>query len=97
MKVPVLSGQIDGRNRVIANTLEITYFLASKYPNLIPDAHADKIKRLLTDLHSIHFFSVSFDKLPFVGTNNLAGVRKRLEDPTVSDHYRKLLEHKIHV
>ena len=71
--------------------------MASKYPDLIPDAHAAKIRQYLVDLHAINYFSLSFPGKPGVAQHLENTVLARLEKRDISERYRKALDFKLHV
>ena len=79
------------------DSLKITLFMATKYPDLVPDAHAAEIRRSLTDLHTLNYFSLSFPGRKGVGERLENRVLQRLEQKGISDRYRKALEFKLNV
>lgn len=81
----------------IADSLKITYYIASKFADLIPDAHAAKIRQFLIDLHAINFFSLSFPGRPGTGELLRNAVQERLDRTDISVRYRKALEFKLDV
>jgi hypothetical protein len=79
------------------DSLKQTYFLAERYPSLIPAAHDAQIRQLLRDLHALNYFSLSFPGRPHIAKGFEAAVLRRLEDPDISERYRKALEFKLNV
>jgi hypothetical protein len=77
--------------------LEITNYVAARYPSLIPKQHETQIQELLVELHSLNYFSLSFPGRAAVAHGFVAAAERRLADPTISDRYRKALEFKITV
>ncbi|CEJ54245.1 hypothetical protein PMG11_00565 [Penicillium brasilianum] len=67
-----------------------------RYPNLIPESHGEIITSLLKKLHEVNYFSLSYTD--FGGARVAAGlaeaVENLLQDPNISDRYRKALEFK---
>jgi hypothetical protein len=81
----------------MADSLKITFYMGSKYPDLIPDAHAANIRQFLIDLHGLNYFSLSFPGRPGVAQHIQNTVLQRLEEKSISDRYRKALEFKLKV
>jgi hypothetical protein len=79
----------------IPDSLEMTFYMASRYPDLIPRAHEVQIRQLLIDLHALNYFSLSFPGRPAVAQGFKDAVLRRLAGPDVSDRYRKALEYKL--
>ena len=78
----------------LPDSLNITFFMASIYPSLLPTAHDGQIKYWLKELHTLNFFSLSFAAMPKVAEGILNAVDARLADSNISDRYRKALEFK---
>lgn len=87
------------RGTPIEDSLQITLFVAERYPNLIPESHKEEITSLLKELHGVNYFSLSYAE--FGGARVAAGlaaaIDKLLQDPNISDRYRKALEFKLGV
>jgi hypothetical protein len=81
----------------MADSLKMTFYMGSKYPDLIPDAHAAEIRQFLINLHRLNYFSLSFPDRPGVAQYIQNAVLQRLEDKGISDRYRKALEFKLNV
>ncbi|KIY04204.1 uncharacterized protein Z520_00897 [Fonsecaea multimorphosa CBS 102226] len=81
----------------IADSLEITEYMAERYPSLIPKEHEQLIRRLLVDLHALNFFSLSFPGRPTVAAGMKAAVVRRLQMPGISERYREALKFKLTV
>ncbi|KAF9885394.1 hypothetical protein FE257_013012 [Aspergillus nanangensis] len=94
-QVPVLASA--ELKRPIADSLEITFFLAEHYPSLIPDSHREQIVSLLKDLHSLNYFSLSFTGRAGVADMFKKSVLDRLNTPGISRRYRDALTFKLGV
>jgi hypothetical protein len=94
-KVPVLTSP--SLPFPIADSVDITHYLAALYPSLIPPTHAYLITQLLQELHNLNFFSLSFANKPPLAQGYKAGVLRRLkgEAGELSERYRKALEYKL--
>ena len=44
----------------VENSLDITLFIAKRYPDLIPERHHEQTTALPDELHSLNYFSLSF-------------------------------------
>jgi glutathione S-transferase len=60
MQVPVLANAAV-LGTPIADSLEITWYIADRYPSLAPAEHKEDIDHLLRDLHALNYFSLSFE------------------------------------
>ncbi|KAK6371464.1 hypothetical protein LTS17_008714 [Exophiala oligosperma] len=94
-QVPVLS--CIGKSGNIPDSLKMTFYMASKYPELMPVAHEKQIRQLLIDLHALNYFSLSFPGRMDVIQGIVDSIKTRLEDPTISNRYRKALEFKLSI
>lgn len=94
MQVPVLTYPILLPSP-IPDSLEITYYIATQYPSLIPDNHKAQIIELLKELHSINYFSLSFGSRPASADAQKAAVEQKLAQTGISEKYRKALEYKL--
>ena len=81
----------------IADSLKITYFLASRFPKLIPSEKEEEIRQYLADLHALNYFSLSFPGRPEVAQGFETTIKRLLADQAISDRYRKALEFKLSV
>ncbi len=79
----------------MADSLRITFYMASRYPELLPDPHAAEIRQFLTDLHALNYFSLSFPGRPAAAKHLENTVLRRLEQPDMSVRYRRALEFKL--
>ena len=79
----------------IPDSLKMTFYMASRYPDLIPSEHEAQIRQLLIDLHALNYFSLSFPGRAHIAQGFADAVSRRLEDPDISDRYRKALEFKL--
>ena len=79
----------------ITDSLDITYYIAERYPTLMPPEHKQSIIDLLGDLHEINYFSLSFGDKPERAKGQAKAIRDRIADPTISSEYRNALEYKL--
>ena len=75
----------------IPESVYITFYIAERYPNLIPN---DRVPALLKELHTVNFFSLSFTKRPRTAKPVVLQLLARQD---ISDRYRKALEYKVTV
>jgi hypothetical protein len=61
---------------------------------LIPAVHAEEISRLLSDLHNINFFSLTFAGKPQGQHAALAKLNEKLKED-ISGRYRTAIDTKI--
>ena len=61
----------------------------------MPSDKEEEIRQYLTDLHALNYFSLSFPGRPVIAKGLETSVSRRLEDPAISDEYRKALEFKL--
>ena len=80
----------------IDDSLEITHFLAERYPSLIPASHKAQISDLLAELHALNYFSLSFTGREYVADGFKQNVFKRLGED-ISPRYRDALTFKLGV
>ena len=90
-KVPVLTYPALGEP--LPDSVDITHYIAERYPQLRPDEIAEEIKQHLLELHSLNFFSLSFGSRPQQAEALVAAIDERLK-MDISDGYRKALEFK---
>jgi glutathione S-transferase len=83
--------------RPVADSLDITFYLAEHYPSLMPSDHETDIKRLLRELHSINFFSLSFTGKPHLAEGFKLAVSKRLNQVGISQRYADALRYELEV
>ena len=93
-QVPVLTSP--SLDKSIADSLEITHFLAERYPSLIPASHEKEISCLLTELHALNYFSLSFEGKDYVAEGFKKSVLERLNGD-ISPRYRDALTFKLGV
>ncbi|KAG4442870.1 hypothetical protein IFR05_001666 [Cadophora sp. M221] len=79
----------------IPDSLDITHYIASNYPSLLPEEFKDRIVELLKELHDINYFSLSFGNKPTAAKAQEALVEKKLAQTDMSEVYRKALEYKL--
>jgi glutathione S-transferase len=94
MQVPVLANAAV-LGTPIADSLEITWYIADRYPSLPPAEHKEDIDRLLRDLHPLHYFSLSFEGKPHVPASIRAAVVQPMENPEISQRHRDALAYKL--
>ena len=92
LQVPVLA-PVNSKD-TIPDSLEITKYLAKSYPSLIPASHADEIRRLLSQLHSLNYFSLSFTGRPEAPRGAKAFLEKQLGGD-ISERYREAIKVKV--
>lgn len=92
MQVPVLA-PVNSKN-TIPDSVEITKYLARSYPTLLPASHGREIKQLLSELHGISFFSLTFAGKPQRHLASKAYLQDRLNDQ-ISERYRATIKDKI--
>ncbi|KAJ9618017.1 hypothetical protein H2204_013247 [Knufia peltigerae] len=92
-QVPVLLTPA-GQEGPITDSLEMTLYMASRYPSLIPSQYKEEIENFLTDLHALNYFSLSFPGRPQIAQKLVEAVQRRLDDPSISDRHRKAMEFK---
>lgn len=94
-QVPVLVNLQDGT--IIPDSLELTYYLAKWFPDLVPDVHAEKIKSGLQRIHALPYFTLSFGGHPaqHLPMQTMEDMRKLLAQDDLSEEYRKVLQMKL--
>ena len=95
-EVPVLvpGNTKSSNNQPIPESVDITYYIASRYPSLLPKRHEDEIKRLIEALHHINFFSLTFTGKPDGPRSRIAHLQQLLQG-NISDKYRGAIQQKI--
>jgi glutathione S-transferase len=92
LQVPVIcSPSLD---KPIADSLDITHYLSTFYPSLIPTSHKERITKGLQDLHALNYFSPSFPGRDHVAQGFKAAVVKQLSRE-ISERYREALNYKL--
>lgn len=94
MQVPALTSP--SIEKPLVDSLDITYFLMKRHPQLQPEAFGAVIASLLADLHAINYFSLTFQGRPSVAQDLFKAITTKLEGD-ISTEYRKLLEYKLSV
>lgn len=69
-------------------------YFADFYPGLAPSAYEAEIRRLLGELHSINFYSLTFTGKPEGTLAAKKNLNERLKE-NISDRYRAAIEHKL--
>lgn len=94
LKVPVLGSPV-AFSFPVNQTSQISTYVSERHPNLLPPAHAAEITRLVNKMHELNFFTLSFRGSPKLASGFADAALRRLQDDTISDEYRKALEHKV--
>jgi glutathione S-transferase len=92
-EVPVLVSKRDGS--ILPDSRAITFEIAKYYPQLMPKDLADEIRRLLTKLHEIDFYSLTFTGKYMFPCGTIATLLERRNNANTSDRYRQALDRKI--
>ena len=71
----------------------ITKYLAESYPSLIPASHADEVKQLISRIHDINFFSLTYTGMPHVPQGSKTMLENQLKGD-INERYRKAIEYK---
>lgn len=93
-QVPVLLSSLQSP---ICDSLEITHVIANYSKSLIPENYKAQITDLLAELHDLNYFSLSFPGRQQMAVTLSAPIEKRLQDPNITEDYRKALEFKLGV
>lgn len=93
-QVPVLGSEI-AFDFPMAQTTAISEYIAARYPDLLPAKHAAKIHEMVHRMHEMNFFTLSFKGSPKLASGFTDAALVRLGDKSISDRYRKALEHKL--
>ena len=91
-QVPVLVGPGELK---ITDSLDITYYLAERYPGLIPQTHKDVITVLLNELHDVWYVSLSFTAAEGRGAGIVRQIKEIMAQPTTSESYKEALQKKL--
>ena len=75
-------------------SVDITYYMAERYPALLPTDHEQDIKKFISKLHEINFFSLTFTGQPKVPQSWKKILQDEL-DSSPSERYRKSINHKM--
>ncbi|OQV04058.1 Glutathione S-transferase, domain-containing protein [Cladophialophora immunda] len=97
--VPVLLGPSSSKalKKPLTESVDITYFLAQRFPSLCPPHLSPQIQRLMAELHDINYFSLTYTHKPQRAADMENSVLKLLSDPTISPRWRQALEFKLEV
>lgn len=89
---------VDGLAAPIRDSLEISYWLCTIYPKLLPQSHEVKIRTWLSELHAIEGLSLSAAR-PEQPKEDIVddACDELLADTDSSDEYRRALEYKKEV
>jgi glutathione S-transferase len=79
----------------IHESLDITTYIMERYPTLAPKSHYGDTMRLLQELHSINYFSLTFSTKPQVAASLEGGVLELLEHGDITDRHREALKYKL--
>jgi glutathione S-transferase len=92
-EVPVLVSKQDGS--VLPDSRAITFEIAKRYPQLMPEEHVEEIRRLLVNLHEIDYYSLTFTGKYMFPCGTIATLLERRNSAETSDRYRQALDRKI--
>lgn len=92
-EVPVLVSKQDGF--ILPDSRAITYEIAKHYPRLLPEEHAGEIRRLLSKLHEIDYYSLTFTGKYMFPCGTIATLLERRNSSDTSERYRQALDRKI--
>ena len=79
----------------LTDSLEITMFLASRYPQLLPGALQGTITAMLDELHQVWFVSLSFTAQEGRGAGIIRMIQDIVAQPTTSEDYKAALQRKL--
>ncbi|KAI1617798.1 hypothetical protein EDD36DRAFT_459471 [Exophiala viscosa] len=91
-QVPVMAST--SLAKPITDSLDMTLFLAERYPDLLPTDHREQTVSYLKDLHAINYFSLSFGDQPEMAAGSMKAIDQRLEAHDLSERYRDALLYK---
>ena len=94
MQVPVLAQLPLKAGDTIPDSLKITLYLSRYYPRMIPQSHYDEISTLLSELHAINYYSLTFTGKPETVQGIQEALRNRL-NRQISERYRKAIDFKL--
>lgn len=97
-EVPVLvpAESVEHYTGAIPDSVDITYFFADRYPSLLPSDNSENLRRLMSDLHAINFFSLTFTGKPQMQQGSADFLENKLASENgMSGRYRKAIEEKI--
>lgn len=80
----------DRLNTPITESVDIAYFLSEYFPGLCQIHLSEQTKQLLTELHDINYFSLTYTHNP-----QRASVKKLLSEPGISCGHREALKFKF--
>jgi glutaredoxin 2 len=93
IQVPALVNVSSGEH--LTETIDITRFLMSRYPALeAPEQDSQDAEEILTKLHQIEYFPLSFGQAPEVANHEIETCEQRLQTATSPRHV-ELLEKKL--
>ena len=76
-------------------SVDITYYFAESYPSLLPAEWEGEIKRLIGQLHSLNFFSLTYTGRHQFPRGLVQALEGKLGEEGVSERYRRAIETKI--
>lgn len=81
----------------MADSLDITNYLATMFPNLKPAGSEAQIDEMLAKIHALPYFVLSFGQHPAASIikGTVATMQQILQQNDLSDEYRKVLETKL--
>lgn len=78
----------------LPDSLAITKFLAKSYPSMMPKPYESQIIELLTGLHGINFFGLTFAGKFRVVEGMKANLQK-IREGDISDRYKAAINYKL--
>ncbi|EMC95910.1 hypothetical protein BAUCODRAFT_34669 [Baudoinia panamericana UAMH 10762] len=94
-QVPALASK--ALPKPMAESLDMTLYIAEHYPALIPEAHHRETTAWLRELHGLNYFALSFGDRPQQAQAMVKAIQARLGQDGISPEYRKALEYKLEV
>jgi hypothetical protein len=81
----------------ISDSLDITFWLCERHPDLRPREHAEYVNSVLQQLHAINFFTLSMRSVPERANMMEQSIQDKINAPELSERHRKALEYKLTV
>ncbi|KAI2473607.1 hypothetical protein F4781DRAFT_419384 [Annulohypoxylon bovei var. microspora] len=91
--VPVLVNE-KVLDKPMAESVDISYYIADWYPTLLPPQHKQVIEELMHELHEISYKLLTFGTQTKYPNSAFDWMRGQIERTDISDEYRKALEYK---
>jgi glutathione S-transferase len=96
LQVPVLLSP-GFLQKPISDSLDITFWVCERHPDLRPSEHAEYINSVLQELHAINFFTLSMRNVPERANMMEQSIQDKINAPELSERHRKALEYKLTV